>query len=315
MTVTYPIRTQSIRSNLTGRLRVAHWVHAGCFIALSCGRAFAQEQQGPALDEVDISVERQNALENETLEISGTPDAGPHLTHTNIVLGIGALVHPVYIGSKKNEVSPFPYVDIRGLLGDRLYFSDAAGFGVKILNQGLVQAGVSFNHGGDRLSKDDPHLKGLPDIKATTVIGAYVVLGLKPVALEARVQQRTGSGAGTTASLAASYHFAPFPKLHLAFGPNIAWANAADQKVVYGITPADAAAATAQGNPLPAYTATAGLTTFTLVGAGVYQINRHWGVLGRVSFSDLIGSSARNSPLTQRSAELSSFGLAVAYMF
>src|SRR5579864_2810402 len=52
-----------------------------------------------------------------------------------------------------------------------------------------------------------------------------------------------------------------------------------------------------------------------LAAAGVSQISRHWGVFGRFSLTDLVGSSVRDSPLTQRTFTLSSFALGVAYSF
>ena len=127
--------------------------------------------------------------------------------------------------------------------------------------------------------------------------------------------QRLGSGAGTNASFGATHNFVPLPQLHLSLSADLAWANAADQKLNFGITPANAAAASAQGNPLPAYTPRAGLTTATLAAAGVYQYSRHWGVFGRFSLTDLVGSSDRNSPLTQRTFALSSLAFGVAYSF
>jgi outer membrane scaffolding protein for murein synthesis (MipA/OmpV family) len=313
--VTLATRAQSIRPNMTRRLRVAGWVHASCFAALYCGRALAQEQQDPPMDEIAVSTERQTQLENEALTISGTPHSGPHLHQTSVVVGVGAFVHPVYLGSKKTEVSPFPYLDIRGLLHDRVFLADVGGIGVKILNEGPVLAGITVTYGGGRDSHDDPHLKGLPDVKSTVRVGGYIALALRPVTLEATVTQRTGREAGTSASLAASYNFAPWPRLHLSLSADVGWDNAAQQKLIFGITPAAAAAASAQGNPLPAFATRPGVNDVTFVAAGVYQFTRRWGVLGRFSLTDLVGASARDSPLTQRAFALSSVAIGVAYSF
>jgi MipA family protein len=313
--VTHPIHSQSIRPNIISWLRVGGWVHAGCFVALfGCGRVVAQEQQDQAIEEIAVSTERQNALENEALTISETPDAGPRLSHMTAIVGLGALVHPVYDGSNKTKASPFPYVDVRGLLNDRVFISDLAGIGVKILNEGLVRAGVSVNYIGGRTSSDDPRLKGLPDVKGAAQVNGYIALALRPVTLEAKVQQRLGSESGTTASFGASYNLAPLPQLHLSLSADVTWANASYQKTFFGITAADAATATAQGNPLPAYTPGSGLTDATLAAAGVYQIGRHWGVIGRIGLNDLVGSSAKDSPLTQRTFA-PSFAIGAAYMF
>lgn len=312
--MTQPIHVQSIRPNMTRRFRVAGWVHATCFAALYCGRALAEDQQGPPVDEVAISAERQNQLENESLTLSGTPNSGPHLHKTSIALGAGPLLQPVYPGSKNYNVTVFPYVDIRGLLGDRVFLADVGGIGVKILNDGPVLAGVAVTYGGGRKSSEDAHLKGLPDINNTTRVSGYVVLALRPITVEADVGRRTGSGGGTAGSLGVSYSFKPVSPLNLSLSAVVAYADAAEQNLTFGITPQAAASAAAQGNPLPAFTAHGGLNSASFVAAGVYQINRRWGVIGRFSLSDLLGS-AKDSPLTQRTFGLSSFAVGAAYSF
>ena len=300
--MTHPIRAQSIRPNTTYWLRLAGWVHASCFVVLYCGRALAQEQQGPPVEEVDVSTERQTALENESITLTTTPDVGPHLSHTTAVLALGAFVHPVYPGSKRSEVDPFPYVDIRGLLNDRVFVSDANGIlGVKILNEGLLRAGVGLNLGNGRTSSDDPRLKGLPNVTPGARVQGYIALALKPISLEAGVETRVVQKPGTLVRFGASYNTAPLPQLHLSVSASIAYANAAYQNLFYGITPADAAAASAQGNPLPTYTPRSGLTSAALVTTVVYQFTKHWGVLAFANLYNVIGPS-RDSPLTQRTA-------------
>ena len=60
-------------------------------------------------------------------------------------------------------------------------------------------AGVSVNYSEGRTGSNDPRLKGLPDVKGAAQVSGYVALALSPVTLEAKVQQRLGSGAGTIA--------------------------------------------------------------------------------------------------------------------
>jgi outer membrane scaffolding protein for murein synthesis (MipA/OmpV family) len=282
--------------------------------ALSCGRALAQEQQGPPIDEVDVSVARQTALENESITLTTTPDVGPHLSHTTTVLAVGALIHPVYPGSKRSAAVPFPYIDIRGLLHDRIFVSDANGIiGVKILNDGLVRAGVGLNIGNGRTSSDDPRLKGLPNVTPGARVQGYIALALKPVSLEAGVETRFGQKPGTLARFGASYNVAPLPQLHLSLSAGITWANAAYQHLFFGITSADAAAAGAQGNPLRAYAPGSGLTSASFVTTVVYQFSKHWGALTFLNLNHVLGPP-RDSPLTQRTTA-PIFAIGAAYMF
>ena len=311
--MTHAIRAQWICRNVIRRLRLADWVHASCLVALCCGSAFAQEQ-GPPIDEVAVSTERQNALANESIALTTTPDVGPHLSHTSAVVALGAFLHPAYPGSNRNAVDPFPYVDIRGLLNDRVFVSDANGIlGVKILNDGPVRAGVGFNLGNGRTSSEDPHLTGLPNIKPGARIQGYMALALKPISLEANVETRVLQKPGTLVRFGASYNIAPLPKLHLSLSASIAYANAAYQNLFFGIAPADAAAASAQGNPMIPYTPHSGLTSAFLVTTVVYQFNKHWGVLSFANLSDVIGPS-RDSPLTQRTVA-PIFAIGVVYNF
>jgi outer membrane scaffolding protein for murein synthesis (MipA/OmpV family) len=294
--------------------RARAWLHTTCLTgALLCnGRALAQAEQPP--DEIAISAQRQTALDTEALTISETPDTGPHLDHMTAIVGFGPMYAPVYDGSNKYKVTPFPYVDIRGLLNDRLYISVLEGIGVKIINEGLVRAGVSLNHDGGRTSSDDPKLRGLPDVSGALAAQGYIALALRPFSLEAQVKERLGNGSGLKASFGGTYAFAPLPQLHLSLSADVSWANASYQKVFFGITPADAAAASAQGNPLPAYTPGSGATDASITAAGIYQIGKHWGLVGRLSEHDLVGSASKNSPLTQRS-NWTSVAVGAMYMF
>ena len=83
---------------------------------------------------------------------------------------------------------------------------------------------------------------------------------------------------------------------------------------ISGVAAAQAAQATALDNPLTAYTPKAGLSTAGVTAAGVYQVSRHWGLIGRLELQDLIGSQPKNSPLTQRAFQPAvAFG--AAYQF
>lgn len=296
-------------------------VHAACVLAsMSCGPAMAQT--APALpqsdqpttsddasvQEISIQAERQTALDNEALTISGTQNSGPHLARVAAIIGFGPMIAPVYDGSNKMKVQPFPYVDIRGLLDDRVFISDVSGLGVKVLNDGPLRAGFSINYNSGRTSKDDPRLKGLPDIKTAAIAMGYLGYVYKPFAFEARVEHRFGASSGTRVNVGASVAAAPVPQWHLAVSANVSWADANYERTYFGITAADAAQAASQGNPLPVYTPGAGLEKVALTGSSVYQISDHWGLVARLSLQDLVGAASKDSPLVQRP-----FGPSIAF--
>jgi outer membrane protein len=305
--VTYPIR---LRSN--SGLEIGARLYRGCLLAaLCCGRVFAQEhpQSGHGLPhvqeqepskEIAVTADRQTELENEALIFSETPDAGPRIMHPYSVVGLVAMSAPVYDGSNKTQVGPFPYVDIRGLFDDRVFVSITNGIGLKVLNDGPVKAGVTVNYSGGRKSSDDPHLKGLPDIKGAAQVGGFMTYSFRPFAFEAQVARRLGSKPGTTVQLDGSISAAPLPQLLVSLSADLTWADSGYQKTFFGLTAAEAAQATSKGNPLTAYTPGSGLTMASLTAAAVYQLNEDWGLIARVSLQDLVGTPAKNSPLTQR---------------
>jgi outer membrane protein len=318
--VTHSFQSRACGSQLTLTPRFGARAYAGClFAVLWCGGvALAQEtasgetgssntpsgdtQPGDTQPPEEISVvsQRQTQLNSEALSISDTPDAEPHVNGISGVAGLGARVAPAYDGSKKTKTSPFPYVDIHGFFDDRMYLSSVRGIGVNLLDLDHFRGGFALNYAGGRTSKDDPHLNGLPDISGAAQVGGFLTYSLKPVAFEVRVRRRLGSTAGTQVELGASVGAAPVPRFHLSLGVGVAWADASYQKTFFGVTPAQAADATAVGNPLTPYTPKAGLTTAGVTGAGVYQIGKHWGLIGRLELQDLIGKQAKDSPLTQR---------------
>jgi len=311
MIVTYRIQSRAGSSQLPSSVRFGLCAYSLCLFAmLWCAGAAAQQAQSsqetpssqdtPSEEEVSIVKQRQTQLNSEALSISDTPDAEPHVDGISGVAGLGAMVSPAYDGSKKTKTSPYPYVDVHGFFNDRMYLSSVRGIGVNLLDWESFRGGFALNYAGGRTSKDDPHLNGLPDISGAAQVGGFLTYSLKPFALEMRVRRRLGSTVGTQVELGASVAAAPLPQFHLSLGAGLTWADASFQKTFFGVTAAQADQAAAQGNPLTPYTPKSGLTTAGVTAAGVYQVGRHWGLIGRLELQDLIGSQAKKSPLTQR---------------
>ena len=264
------------------------------------------------ISEVDVP---QSALDAEAISISPTPDAEPSVKgKTSVVVGLGPAVAPVYDGSKDYRLSLFPYLDIHGLLHDRVYISDVRGLGVNMVNSGPFRAGAAINIEGGRTDRGSDRLRGLPVISAAVVVAGFLSYSFKPFSFEGRVQRELGTDAGTQAGLAASFGTAPTPRLHLALGAQLSWANSEFNQKHFGVTPAAAAQATAEGNPIGAYVAGSGLTNLGMSATGVYAWSEHWSIALRLGVTDLIGAPARDSPLTQRKVG-GSFTLGPLYKF
>lgn len=309
--MTHCIQSRAGGPQLTSTVRFGGSPYAVCLFAMLWGGTLSAEepqanqdgqssQEIQSTEEISIVKKRETQLTSEALSISDTPDAEPHVDGISGVAGLAAMAAPAYDGSKKTKVSPYPYVDIHGFFNDRMYLSSVRGIGVNLLDYDHFRGGFALNYAGGRTSKDDPHLNGLRDISGAAQVGGFLTYSLKPVALEMRIRRRLGSTAGTQVELGASVAAAPLPQLHMSLGAGLSWADASFQKTFFGVTAADAAHATALGNPLTAYTPKAGLTTAGLTAVGVYQMGKHWGLIGRLELQDLIGSQPKHSPLTQR---------------
>jgi outer membrane protein len=285
-----------------------------------CNLSMAQQvdsaaQPNTQIDEVDVTSRKQSALDAEAISLSDTPDAEPSVGgKTSIVIGAAARVAPVYEGSKTTKVSPFPYIDIHGLFHDRVFISDIRGLGINLIDTGVFRTGVAFNDRGGRTSSDSPRLRGLPDIGSAASVAGFMTYSLKPFAFEFKVQRELGSRPGTEAELGASFAMAPNPRWHVSVGTQINWHDSKFNQKYFGVTAAEAAQATALGNPMTAYVPGSGLGTVGMTATSVYAMTEHWGFVTRLGLRDLIGSPAKDSPLTERTVG-ADFAIGAIYKF
>jgi outer membrane protein len=267
-----------------------------------------------SLEEVDVTSRKQSALDAEAISLSDTPDAEPSVGGTSIVVGAAPRVAPVYEGSKTSKVSPFPYIDIHGLFHDRVFISDIRGVGINIVDKSAFRVGVAINDRGGRTSSDSPRLRGLPDIGSAASVAGYMTYSLKPFAFEFKLQREFGSQPGTEAEIGASVATAPTPRWHVSLGTQLNWHDRKFNQKYFGVTAAEATTATALGNSLSAYTPGSGLGTFGITATSIYAMTEHWGIAARLGLRDLIGSPAKDSPLTQRTFGVD-FALGAIYKF
>lgn len=310
-----------VNSQLSGNAVTWATIIGVCTLSLSLNELSKAADANPmaqpvdTIDEVDVTTHRQTALDAEAMSLSDTPDAEPSVSgKTTIVVGLGARDQPVYDGSNKTKVAPLPYVDIHGLFHDRIFISDIRGLGVNLLADGAFKVGTSFNYGNGRTSSDSPRLNGLPDIKDSVTVAGFMTYSIKPFAFELKVEREFGSMPATELSARATYAIAPSPRWHVTFGSQLTWHDSEYNQKFYGVTAAQAAEATDVGNPLTAYTAKSGLGAIGVTGTSVYALSEHWGVVTRLGFRDIIGSSIKDSPLTQKTTAMD-FAVGAAYKF
>jgi MipA family protein len=306
-------------------IALASTTHRGGLSALMltiglCNLSMAQQVDSAAqpetqIEEVDVTSRKQSALDAEAISLSDTPDAEPSVGgRTSIVIGGAARVAPVYEGSKTTKVSPFPYLDIHGLFHDRVFISDIRGLGINIIDAGAFRAGMAFNDRGGRTSSDSPRLRGLPDIGSAASVAGFMTYSVKPFAFEFKVQRELGSRPGTEAEVGASFAMAPNPRWHLSVGAQLNWHDSKFNQKYFGVTAAEAAQATAVGNSMTAYAPGSGVGTVGMTATSVYAMTEHWGFVTRLGLRDLIGSPAKDSPLTERTFGVD-FAIGAIYKF
>jgi len=267
------------------------------------------------VEEVEVTGAKQTAIDAEAISLSDTPDAEPSGGGiTTYVVGLAARVAPVYDGSKTTKVSPFPYVDIHGLWHDRLFVSDLRGLGINLFESGRFRAGTSVNYSAGRTSSDASRLRGLPDISMALSVAGFMTYTIKPFSFEAKVEHELGSQPSSVVSVRASYLYVPTPRWHISVGVVANWNDSKYNQKFYGITPAEAAQATAQGNPLTPYRPGSGIGTVGLTATSVYALTEHWGIVTRFALRDVAGSAAKDSPLTDRANGVD-FGMGAIYKF
>ncbi|HWK48083.1 MAG TPA: MipA/OmpV family protein [Stellaceae bacterium] len=268
-----------------------------------------------AMSRADQAV-AQEALDDPS-ELSSTPDAVSSTflgRGTSITMGLGASIAPAYEGSKNFKANPLPYLDIKGLFDNRVFLSTTRGLGANLLDLGPFKAGLSVSYGGGRSSSDSSRLKGLSNVNGGPVLSGFMTYELKPVSFELKAGNTFGPNPGTEVSFGTNYAFTPLPRLHVSVGPQITWADSRYDKAYFGVTSAEAARATALGNPMRAYSPGAGIKDIGLSATGMYQVTEHWGLVTHVGLSELVGDAAKNSPLTQRTFQ-PSFAIGGTYKF
>ncbi|TCP33568.1 MipA/OmpV family protein [Sphingomonas sp. BK235] len=238
------------------------------------------------------------------------PDDTPHGQ-----VAVGAGVAPRYDGSDERRVIPF-------LLGDVRYR------GVTLELRGLrarvdLASDPRLSIGpvlGARLNRDDVDgpVGLLPTIGTAVEAGGYVgyrfggdALGQGALSTELTVvHDVAGVHDGLSATASLGYAAVRTRDTFVALDVQASWADRDYTRTYFGIGPADAAR-----SGLAAYRPGGG---FRDIGAGLtagHYLDRHWGVIGRLGATYLVGDAA-DSPVTEQGSRWQPLaGLTLSYRF
>jgi outer membrane scaffolding protein for murein synthesis (MipA/OmpV family) len=233
--------------------------------------------------------------------------------HGQVAVGVGAA--PDYDGSDELRMIPFVLGDVRWR-GVTFEFRGLRGR-VDLASDPRFSIGPVVGARLDRNGADGP-VGLLPDIGTAIEAGGFVgyrlggdQLGQGSLQLELSVvHDVSGTHDGLLATASAGYTAVRRADTFLSFDVQTTWANADYTRTYFGVTPAGALR-----SGLPAYRPGSG---FRDVGAGLtagYYFDRHFGVIGRLGTSFLVGDTA-DSPVTDQGRRWQPLGgLTLSYRF
>lgn len=232
----------------------------------------------------------------------------------DITVGAGAASMPKYPGSDQQRTRALPYVNISY---GRYFFggestAGVGGIGAYLYQDAHWRIGAAVSPGGgfkERKESDDPRLRGLGNIDATTRVGGFASYTLDWLTASASLSTDVGGNRqGTVATLGVTARWQPIDRLTVNAGPSVTWSNSEYMQTFFGI---DALQALRSGRPQ--YRAGGGVSSVGLSASAHYRLNDHWGVGAFVSASRLQGD-AKDSPITQDKAQ-NVFGAFSTYHF
>ncbi len=249
------------------------------------------------------------------------PAEGPQGWSTE--LGAGLITSPSFPGADEQQVTLVP--DVRVSYNEVFSASVARGVRYVAWQDGAVQAGplarIDFGRDeeGDspfRIAGDDPvALKGLHEVDATVLAGAFLAYSKGDWTAEAELLRGLGGHEGIVMMLSLDYTIkiaAPEgrgPRWLIATGPWLRWVNADYNDAYFGITAADALA-----SGLPRYEAGGGVNAGGWAVRVVRPLNRRAAVVAFLNYEKLLGDAADSPLVTQRgSANQISAGLFASF--
>jgi MipA family protein len=237
------------------------------------------------------------------------PMPGPESTDGSAqwTLGLGLQHGPAYLGSDENKTRALPIVSVRWGQG---WFAGTTGIGYQLAGSGPLNLGLRLGFDRGRDEDDADALRGMGDIKARPVLGAFASYRVLP-ALSVTSGLNYGSGNGRD-GLAFDLGLRSQIRLsgaHRVFaGVGATWVNQSSMQSNFGVTAEQAAS-----SGYSIYTPGSGLRDWNLnLGYG-YALSTNAALQLGVQWRSLQGD-AKDSPLV-RAGNGTSINTAFIYRF
>lgn len=234
----------------------------------------------------------------------------PQLPEWREIVGVAAIVEPLYDGSHAYRVTGGPVFNFR--YRDIAFASVGEGIGVNVIHAKHFRAGVALGYDLGRSSSEDYHLRGLPDINPAAVPKAFAEWAISryfPLILRADIRRMIRAGDGYVGDVGA---YMPLPGSSRRFvmfaGVSYTFADQRHMQETFGVTPAEA-----QTSGLPVYAAHGGSDAKGAGFSATLFITQHWLLNADAAVDRLLGS-ASDSPITERRFQRT-LDLATAYQW
>lgn len=239
-------------------------------------------------------------------------DVKPAAPAWTVTLGVEGRLEPVFQGSDRYEVLPYPLFRVRRAGTPERFSAPRDSFSIGIYDLGYVRAGAVGRLRRAREQSSDPALNGLGDVDWVAEIGGFLDYWWTPW-LRSRVEVRQGLGGhdGIVSDLTLDAVVPLAPQLTLSGGPRLTLATAAAIDPYFSINDAQSAA-----SGLPVYDAKGGVQS---LGAGLkarYWWNPSWAVHASVEYERLTASVGHAPLVEQRgSPDQFTFAFGTTYSF
>jgi outer membrane scaffolding protein for murein synthesis (MipA/OmpV family) len=213
----------------------------------------------------------------------------------------GALVvSPKYEGSDSYEVTGAPFIFPGSPFGGSgiVTFSGIDSLQIRVIRQGVLEAGplVGLRFGRDE--DDGPLLGGLGDVDGGVVLGAYGAVRLGTFTFTTSYHHQVGGDdTGGLLRLRGALEVPVSPTMKLTFGAGTNYATDEYMDAFFSVSPAQSAASVPFAG-LPIYDAEAGFKDVFVSVSAAMQLDQRWGLILGATYAQLIGD-AGDSPVIE----------------
>ena len=212
-----------------------------------------------------------------------------------VIVGAEARVEPLFMGSNRDVVRPFPIVDVRAFGTPERYRGPLDGVDYAVIDEGKLRVGPVAQLKPGRREHDSAALRGLGNIPWALEAGAFAEYWWVPW-LRTRTELRQGINGhhGTVSDMVADAVIPISPQLTLSAGPRVSFASSGATRPYFGIT-----AAQSSVSGLPSFDPKGGVRWY---GAGTqarYRWTSEWATHAFIEYERLAGDTA-SSPLVEQ---------------